>query len=153
MKIELTNSQRMAICTLLAEYERGSDPIVEFTDCSENPPVTINLEELLPLFMGPRSPVVWNDTPLNRARATGRHEAIDAESKPEIAPTLLGMMGDCNHLARVRMNAGVWEVVTIVADRISVESEIQKGSKEHGDPQAAASEAEAPKDQPGPENV
>jgi hypothetical protein len=51
----LTNSQRMALCTLLAEYMRQSElsgvTCNSFLDCSQDPAVETTTEELLGLFM------------------------------------------------------------------------------------------------------
>jgi hypothetical protein len=50
--IKITHSQRMAICTLLADYiNRVPEPLLELVDCSVDPPVAIKPSELLRIFM------------------------------------------------------------------------------------------------------
>ena len=77
MKIEMTNTQRMAVATVIAEYMRTPDPIQEITDCSAQPPVSTKLSELLPLFMaGP-----WNQPKDEEAKAHGK--PAEQSSAPE----------------------------------------------------------------------
>lgn len=51
MKIEVTNSQRMALCTLISDYMRMPETIERFVDCSIEPVVETTPPELLNLFM------------------------------------------------------------------------------------------------------
>jgi hypothetical protein len=69
----LTESQRMALCTLLSDYARRTNAVVnwpaipEFVDCSVDPQVTTTPEELLAVFMLPGN-VVESDAALQSRR-------------------------------------------------------------------------------------
>jgi hypothetical protein len=58
----LTESQRMALCTLIIDYQMGPNHGCKFTDCSVDPAVTTTPEDLLAIFVLPTS-VVESDAP------------------------------------------------------------------------------------------
>lgn len=63
MKIEMSNSQRMALCTIIAQVElcmkaHPGEHSEEFADFSSDPPAITKLEELLPLLIQPGPGVV-----------------------------------------------------------------------------------------------
>lgn len=53
MRVEITESQRMALVTLLGEYIRTPEHTEVFINCSEPIAVETTPEELFNLFMNP----------------------------------------------------------------------------------------------------
>lgn len=102
MRLTITESQRMALCSLIAEYLRKPDHTEVFINCSAGPPVETTPESLLDLFLNEvQAPTTEREVP-DELDVWVAHDLLDGILRGETGPVKFakGVQTDRARVAR-----------------------------------------------------